>query len=104
MTTAFDFIRKILGAHRNEIAESWLAKKAYRSQSDRQTTIRLAKGRSVTPAYDARNAARRPLGAAVCGRVDDGVPGSRGPLLSSCGHGTHADVCVFAWMAGKCVS
>jgi hypothetical protein len=28
----------------------------------------------------------------------------RGPLLFSCGHENHVDVCVFAWMADRCVS
>jgi hypothetical protein len=67
-------------------------------------TIRVAGEKSVTPAYDARNAFQRPLGASVCGRVGGVVPGSRAPLSSSCGHESHADVCGFAWMAGKCVS
>jgi hypothetical protein len=56
------------------------------------------------PAYGARNEFPRLLEANVYGRVGGGVPESRGPLLFSCGHGTHADVCVFAWMAGRCVS
>jgi hypothetical protein len=67
-------------------------------------TIRLAGKKKVTPAYGARNAFLRPAGANVCGRVDGGVPGLRGPLSFSCGHENHADVCVFAWMADKCVS
>jgi hypothetical protein len=66
--------------------------------------IQAAEGGSVRPAYDARNVFRRLLEANVYGRVGGGVPGLRGPLSFSCEHENHADVCVFAWMAGKCVS
>jgi hypothetical protein len=61
-------------------------------------------GKKVTPVYGARNVFRRPSEANVCGLVDVGVPGLRGPLLFSCGHENHVDVCVFAWMADRCVS
>ena len=60
--------------------------------------------RLAMPAYGARNAFPRRSGASACGRVAGGVPVLRDPLLFSCGHENHADVCVFAWMAGKCVS
>jgi hypothetical protein len=60
--------------------------------------------RVAMPAYGARNAFQRLSGASVCGRVAGGVPALRGHLSFSSGHENHADVCVFAWMAGKCVS
>ena len=44
------------------------------------------------------------IGTSMGGRFDGGVPGLHGPLSFSCGHENHADVCVFAWMADKCVS
>ena len=103
MTTAFDFMRKNLRGVAKAAGRDQ-PKKPGRSQSDRQMTTRLAGENRVTPVYGARNAFRRPLGANVCDRVGGGVPGSRDPLSSSCGHENHADVCVFAWMAGKCVS
>jgi hypothetical protein len=81
-----------------------LVKKTWSFSIGQTDDDQIAWKKRVTPAYGARNAFQRPLEASVCGRVGGGVPGSRDPLSSSCGHENHADVCVFAWMAGKCVS
>src|SRR5439155_6204434 len=54
--------------------------------------------------YDERNVSRLLWGAAVFGRVAGGVRGSRGRPSSASAHESRADVSVFAWMAGKCVS
>ena len=104
ITTAFDFIPlnscgRVLDLERHD-----QSKKLTRSQSDKQRRTRSAENKRTTPVYAVCNAFRRVLGASVCVRVVGDVPGSRGPLLSSCGHENHADVYVFAWMAGKCVS
>jgi hypothetical protein len=56
------------------------------------------------PPCDARSAFPHALEASACGRVVGGVLALHGPLLFSCVHENRADVCVFAWMAGKCVS
>src|SRR5438132_4025613 len=63
----------------------------------------LTSGR-FTPACDGRSEAQRLSGANACGRVVAGAPAWHGPLLFSCVHENRADVCVFAWMAGKSVS
>ena len=60
--------------------------------------------KSIKPVCDGRNVARRLSGAGVCDRAVAGVRGSRARLWYASGHGSRADVCVFAWMAGKCVS
>src|SRR5262249_21550794 len=58
----------------------------------------------VTPAYDVRNAYQRASEVNVCDHVCGDAPESDDPLLFSCEHENHADVCESAWMADKCVS
>ncbi len=58
----------------------------------------------IKPVCDGGNVSRRLLGADVCGLAGAGAQGSRDRLWYAFGHGNRADVCVCAWMAGKCVS
>jgi hypothetical protein len=112
MTTAFDFIALNSCLSITKSARPDQSKNLARSQSGRrrldwfQTRGDKAHSGSpaVMPAYDVRNGFQRPLEASVCGRVAGGVRALHGLLLSSFGHENHADVYVFVWMAGKCVS